>query len=380
MHGRTKHNRGSSRNLLLLTIGLVVLAALGWFLWNQPETLTAEESAPERAGESAPERAQEPARERVLAARVDGVDIIVDAEVTAEDGEEDGEMTAALRLRARRRQQDDLWETARGKVHDQLLAAAAAERGISPEEMLEAELRGRVGEISAQDIDAFYEQNRVQIDAPKEQSVGRIRRYIERQRRRGARKDLFVELEKGGRVEYLIKPFRVALADDGPARGPADAPVTIVEFSDFLCPACQRVRPTVEELLQVYGDKVRVIFRQFPVTAEDSKRVSEASLCAHEQGKFWQMHDGMFDSHPDLGPEKLKAIAAAIPALDQAGFASCLASGKHAAAVAADLETGVAAGVVGAPTFVINGRFLDGSHLLENFARVIDEELTLPGI
>ena len=125
------------------------------------------------------------------------------------------------------------------------------------------------------------------------------------------------QLETAAKIEILTEPFRVEVAAVGPSKGPEDAPVTIVEFSDFECPFCNRVNASMEKIRETYGDKVRIVFRQFPLQIhENARKAGEASLCADEQGKFWEMHDGMFAEQKNLGGEGLKSIAAKIEGLD----------------------------------------------------------------
>ena len=149
----------------------------------------------------------------------------------------------------------------------------------------------------------------------------------------------------------------------GPAaapRGP-DAPVTIVEFSDFQCPYCQRLAPTMDQVKSNYGDKVRLVFRQFPLPFhDDAQKAAEASLCAEDEGKFWQMHDAMFEDIRALGVAELKKTAGELE-LNQESFDECLDSGKYAAQVAQDTREGRAAGVSGTPAMFINGRFVSGA-------------------
>jgi len=173
----------------------------------------------------------------------------------------------------------------------------------------------------------------------------------------------------------LIEPVRVHVEATGPAHGPENAPVTIVEFGDFQCPFSKRLVPTLSQIREKYGDKVRIVFRQFPLDLHDNAaEAAEASLCAHDQGKFWEMHDAMFADQQGLGVENLKAKAAEL-GLNAEQFNDCMDQGKHAAAVQADIEAGTQAGVGGTPAIFINGRFVNGSVPLEQITPIIDDEL-----
>jgi protein-disulfide isomerase len=155
--------------------------------------------------------------------------------------------------------------------------------------------------------------------------------------------------------------------------------VTIVEFSDFQCPFCSRLLPTMEQVKQKYGDKVRIVFRQYPLPMHpNAQKAAEASLCANEQGKFWEMHDAMFKNQQELAVDNLKSKAAAL-GLKAETFNQCLDSGKYAAQIQGDIKAGSAVGVSGTPAMFINGRFISGAVPLEQITSVIDDELKRKG-
>ena len=117
-----------------------------------------------------------------------------------------------------------------------------------------------------------------------------------------------------------------------------------MEFSDFQCPYCSRLVPELDQVVQKYGNQVRLVFRQFPLTMHPfAKKAAEAALCANEQGKFWEMHDAMFHDQQGLAVDALKAKAAAI-GLNTEHFNYCLDAGKYASGVNTDIEAGEAAG------------------------------------
>jgi protein-disulfide isomerase len=137
------------------------------------------------------------------------------------------------------------------------------------------------------------------------------------------------------------------------------------------------VIPTLEQVKQNYGDKVRLVFRQFPLNIHpNAQKAAEASLCANDQGKFWEMHDLMFAAQRQLTVENLKEKAQRLE-LDTAAFGQCLDSDKYAAQVQADLEAGMQAGVTGTPAMFINGIPISGAVPYEQLAQVIDAELAL---
>jgi protein-disulfide isomerase len=261
-------------------------------------------------------------------------------------------------------------------VQDRMLAAEAASRKVTKDQLL-AEIKPAA--VSDADVDAFYEQNKAQIPRPKDQVAGQIKTYLEQQGQQKARTEYFKTLQAKYKVDYKLEPVRVEVAATGPAKGPASAPVTIVEFSDFQCPFCSRLTPTIAEVEKKYGDKVRLVFRQFPLSFhQNAEKAAEASLCALDQGKFWEMHDAMFANQNALEVPQLKAKAAEL-GMNADTFNKCVDSGAKAAAVQADQKAGSAAGVSGTPAMFVNGRFINGAVPLEQITTVIDDELRRAG-
>jgi protein-disulfide isomerase len=152
--------------------------------------------------------------------------------------------------------------------------------------------------------------------------------------------------------------------------------VTIIEFTDFHCQFCSRVQATLNQLLARFGDKLKHVYRDFPIDQlhPQARNAAEAARCANEQGKFWEYHDMLFANPADASMEKLK-IYAQVVGLDLPAFEQCLTSGKYQAAVQKDIEEGTRVGVTGTPAFFINGRLISGAQPLETFVRVIEEEL-----
>ncbi len=261
-------------------------------------------------------------------------------------------------------------------VSERLIELEAAARGVTTDELLEAEVQGKVAEVSQEQVDAFYEERKQEIRAPKEQVEGQIRQYLQQQQGGGFYQELIAGLEEKYGVERLLEAPRVQISAVGPAKGPEDALVTIVEFSDFECPFCSRVLPSLRQVMENYSDTVRVVFRQFPLNSihPRAQKAAEASLCADDQGKFWEMHDVMFEEQKSLEVAQLKEKAARLE-LDAEAFAACLDGDKYAEQVAADLSDGQAAGVSGTPAMFINGRFINGAVPYETLKEIIDREL-----
>ncbi|MCB9362396.1 DsbA family protein [Candidatus Woesearchaeota archaeon] len=169
-----------------------------------------------------------------------------------------------------------------------------------------------------------------------------------------------------------------ALFDDDAVKGDPEAPVTIVEWSDFECPFCARFyEQSYKTIVDEYVNtgKVKIIFRDFPLSFHpNAQKAAEAAECAGEQDKFYEMHDKLFESGVSGGVATFKKYAADI-GLDQKAFDSCLDNGDMAAEVAADMSDGVAAGIKGTPGFIINGELVSGAQPIAVFKQVIDAKL-----
>jgi protein-disulfide isomerase len=170
-------------------------------------------------------------------------------------------------------------------------------------------------------------------------------------------------------------PVQKIEVGSAPVKGPANAPVTIVAYSDFECPFCNRVLPTLKQVEEEYKGKVRIAFKHQPLPFHpNAKPAAAASMAAHEQGKFWEMHDKLFANQRALDRASLEKYAQEL-GLDMGKFKSALDSNKYAAQIEADSAEGMRVGANGTPTFFINGRTVVGAVPFENFKRVIDDEL-----
>jgi protein-disulfide isomerase len=162
---------------------------------------------------------------------------------------------------------------------------------------------------------------------------------------------------------------------DAPVKGSASAPVTLIEFSDFQCPFCSRVGPTLKQIESEYKGKVKIAFRNLPLPFHDKAHLAaEAALAAHEQGKFWQMHDKLFENQQALDRPALDKYAQDI-GLNMSKFKAALDGGKFKDKVDQDAKEGAAVGATGTPTFFVNGTRLVGAQPFEKFKEAIDAEL-----
>ena len=362
------------RNKTVLPFSLLLAGAVALACGLAPSSSTKAEAADTQA----------PAKSKVVA-KVNG-QAITQSEVET--------LVADQLAQIEQKRQEILDKAVEGAIHNKLLDLEAAARGVTREALLDSEVRNKAAAPTDAEVDAFYEEKKAQIgNRPKEQVAGQIRQYLLQQRQ----SDVYTKLIEGLRAKYpvenLMEAERLAAelakakemrakveSSSAPAKGPATAPVQIVEFSDFQCPFCSRIVQPLHQVVENYKDKVRFSYRQYPLNSIHpmAQKAAEASLCANEQGKFWEMHDAMFGDQAGLEVGKLKEKAATL-GLKADQFNACLDSGKMAAAVAADAQVGEAVGVNSTPTVFVNGRLLSGAQPYEALAKVIDEELKRAG-
>jgi len=163
--------------------------------------------------------------------------------------------------------------------------------------------------------------------------------------------------------------------EGAPTRGLKSAKVSIVEFSDFQCPFCGRVTPTLQKIEKEYGDRVRIVFKHLPLSIHPKAPAAHAAAeAAHRQGKFWEMHDRIFANQRALEPDIFEGYAEAI-GLDMDRYRVDIASADVKKRIDADMSEARRLGVTGTPGFFLNGRFVSGAQPFERFQTLIDEEL-----
>src|SRR5216683_3714135 len=262
-------------------------------------------------------------------------------------------------------------------IGNQLIGREAKARGVDRATLTKNEIDAKVSTPTEVEVAAWYRANPSRVQgAPLAQLAEPIKALLLQERSHAARQQYLDGLRARTAVAIMLEPPRLMVADAGrPSRGPARAPVEIIEFSDFQCPFCLKAHPTVAQVLSTYGDSVRFVYRHYPLPNHPNARpAAEAAACAGEQGKFWEYHDRLFDNQSKLGAADLKQHAAAL-ALDTAKFDACVDTHKYKSDVDADVAAGEEAGVSGTPAFFINGRQLSGAQPFEAFKHVIDEEL-----
>ena len=262
-------------------------------------------------------------------------------------------------------------------VRDRLLAAEAKKHKISTEELIAIEVDAATKIPTDETIVAFYNANKSMIPGSLADNAADIREYLRQQQRQTLFDALISRLTAEYGVKSFLEPTRTPIPLTGhPTKGPANAPVTIVEFADFECPYCGELFPTLQKIESEYKDSVSVVYYQFPLVSihPHAQKAAEASLCANEQGKFWQFHDAMFKDQQNLDVDNLKKKASLL-SLDVAAFSNCLDNDKYFAEIRSDVVEGANNGISGTPAMFINGRLLVGNQAYADIRKIIEDEL-----
>ncbi|HZM86619.1 MAG TPA: thioredoxin domain-containing protein [Blastocatellia bacterium] len=246
------------------------------------------------------------------------------------------------------------------RINDVLLEQEAQKRKMTAKALVDAELTPNVKKIGDQEAAKFYEENKDRIEGELAILRDQIIDYLQKKEQRRAEIVFAERLKQGAKIEINLKepePLILKIAtDEQPSKGSANAPVTIVEFTDFECPTCQQSHPVLEKLAQEYSDKVRLVVRDYPLEKhKNAFKAAEAAEAAREQGKYWEYAAVLFENQKELGVEKLKEYASKV-GLDRKKFDAELASSKYTARVQRDMQDGMKAGVSATPTIFINGR------------------------
>ncbi|MCW5978234.1 MAG: DsbA family protein [Bryobacteraceae bacterium] len=268
-------------------------------------------------------------------------------------------------------------EALENAINDKLAELEAKSRGLTREKLLQQEVDSKAGEVSEAEVRAFYESQSARIGRPFEDVKEDIWKGLQQLKMQSARGEYYKKLRARYPVTVNLRPPKTEVGvDPQRIRGDASAPVTIVEFSDFQCPFCQRVQATLREILDKYKGKVRLAYRDFPLEQihPDARNAAETSRCAAEQGKFWEFHDALFTNTRKLSRNDLAAHATTV-GLDTKKLDACVASGKYKQSVQQDIDAALESGVDGAPAFFINGVFLNGAQPFSAFEKIIEDEL-----
>jgi len=237
-------------------------------------------------------------------------------------------------------------------------------------------------EVTQEEVESYYERQKKRWEGQektREEILESIRGYLEGLKAEEAVREHLRALRDDYRVEILLEepplPFtRVALGES-PVMGPEDAPVTVVEFSDYLCPACRAAHPIAQEIKKMYEGRIRWVFKDYPLERHrGAKELAVAARCADEQGTFWQYQDKLFNAprKPDL--DQLRSFAREL-GMDVEAFTRCVEQEETLPLVEEDVRQAREAGVAATPTFVVNGRLKPGAGSVETFKKLVDEAL-----
>lgn len=262
-------------------------------------------------------------------------------------------------------------------AREQVMLAAAAEKGMTLNQYYTQEIG--LPEVSDEELQYVYNQNRQQIGRPLEDIATDLRRQIANQKM--ARN---IELE-GNRLlreadwDLTVPAYRVAIETEGHATlGPDSAPVELVVFSCFECPFCRRFDGSINRLREneELASQVRLVFRHFPLRNMHpmAQKAHEASVCAEDQGKFWEYHDALW-ADENISADGLEQHARLV-GLDTEEFAQCLNSGSSYERVQTDLEAALALGQTGTPAVFVNGRYVGGAVSFEQLTAEIEREIS----
>lgn len=263
---------------------------------------------------------------------------------------------------------------------DQYVVEEAAKKAkLTPVEYLKTEIKSTP--VTEADARKYYDEHKSSIDAqtnnrPFDQIKAPLMSALQRRQDGQEREALLDKLKDENKVKVLMEAPRTTIASAGhPWTGGKDAPVTVVEFSDFQCPYCRAAEPTVKAVRDKYGDKVKFVYMDFPLGMHaHAMEAANAAQCASDQNKFWQYHDALFADQSKLDAVSLKATAAKA-GLDTKQFDTCFDSQKKLPSIRAEQAEGSAAGVSATPTFFVNGREIEGAESLPVFQNTIDDEL-----
>ncbi len=266
-------------------------------------------------------------------------------------------------------------------VRNILLEKEAASRNISQQQLLESVVTEHP-DVSDKDVDEYIRNNARQLEdweGSDAELREKIREFLVQRKQQAEIRDYADGLKKKYDVHIFLERPTLPLIriniEGRPTVGPSGAPVVIVEFSDPFCPACRKAHKTMHQIVDTYGDRIRWVFKDFPIPAhEGAKTAAEAAHCAEEQGKFWEYQDMVFNSQEKPDVDTLKEYAQSL-GLDVERFEHCLESGRYESQIAEDMQAGRKVGISATPTFIINGRMISGALSFDDFKERIDQEL-----
>ncbi|HEX6183861.1 MAG TPA: thioredoxin domain-containing protein [Pyrinomonadaceae bacterium] len=267
------------------------------------------------------------------------------------------------------------------KVNDLLLNQEAQKRGVTARALLDAEVISKIPAVTEADAQKFYNENKERIKGDFAQVKEQITQYLVQTAERKTLTDFAARMRAAAQVRTFLSapvaPVYQIATDGQPSKGNPAAAVTVVEFTDFQCPSCAAAQPILERIAAEYGDRVRLVVRDYPLSQHaDAQKAAEAAEAAREQGKYWEYTMLLYQNQSALAVEKLKEYATRV-GLDRAKFDAALDSGKYVESVRRDIHDGERAGVAGTPTVFVNGRRVERA-TYEALKGAIDAALKTP--
>jgi len=265
-------------------------------------------------------------------------------------------------------------------VDKQLLEQQAKKKGITPEELLRQEVDSKVADPSEAELKALYIVQKEQLKRPFSELREPLSKVLKNAKLQDARQSFYQSLRgqnSGQEVKVLLQKPKFEFAPDPVRlRGDPNAPIQIVEYSDYQCPFCRSAEPTLKALLAKYPGQVNLSYRDLPLREihPQADESAEAARCAGDQDKFWEYHDLLFENQGKLKHEDLLQHARNLK-LEEKQFSACLASRKYKDLIQQEMQVGFAIGVTGTPGFFINGTLFGGNVPLDQFERAIQAEL-----
>lgn len=265
-------------------------------------------------------------------------------------------------------------------ANERAMERAATQAGKDKDALLKEEVERRAS-VTDEEVQKYYDDHKDRFrNLPFEKVSPAVKRQLLAQKQVAAMQEYTKSLRETIGFESKLEPPRFEIAASGPTQGPADAPITLVEFSDYECPFCKASEAVVKQVLKRYPTQVKLVFKNYPLPTHPKARpAAEAALCAAEQGKFWEFHAKLFEKAPQIAPEQLAGIATEA-GLDAAKLQECITAKRSSAQIDADLEVGKSAGVAGTPAFYVNGVPISGGRTVDEFAKAIDAELARLGL
>jgi protein-disulfide isomerase len=267
-------------------------------------------------------------------------------------------------------------------IMETVLRKEAARKKITPQQLVNDQVLSKEAPVTDQDVEQYLQANparRSEWRGTEEDLESRVKTFLTQERDYAKVVEYAKSLESKYHVSILLKepspPFLSFKTDGGHAMGPRDAPVKVIEFSDYECPACRSAHQTVKAIRDMYKGKLRWVFRDFPLKIhKEAEIAAEAAQCAADQNKFWEYQDILYSSKDPLTADTLEGYAGQL-GLSTDQFKQCLESHKYKAKIQKEVEEAQAAGIDRTPSFIVNGNLMMGAPPLERFKQGIDAEL-----